>query len=483
VPTLDRAVHALIVAARAHLDAGERAAATRLALRVLELDDAHPGANNIVGTTHLLRGSDASAVERFRTAIDGGGARLRWDGDSLPWAPVENRDYLEAHANLAHALTLAGEHDQALALLERASAWCPGCPLGLAARRVEAMLRLGLVERAAGVSDGDPADAGWRLTRALSRWAVADPVGASLEMVVAIGLNGCLAPVILTEDMLGVEDGPDGVRQALDALEYARKTSDLWGGDDGAAEWLAAIWFADETRAWRRAIDAALVEGDVARLRALRSPARVQAVLDALRDREFGTQVGAWRAWAGLDPTGGSYVDADHRQIPDGADVPRNLRVLIAYERRIAEAASAWGLPMRLDTPIRCRRRPGRKPCPGHLAVRSLSAGVLWGCTRCPDWGLISGLQGTPWDRSAPDPGAATTLIDVPPDVYGALLDLDPPEVRRPALRARRRFELVTLIGSTAELRALADAATSAGRIDLALPLLGAIGDEVVVEC
>lgn len=52
-------------------------------------------------------------------------------------------------------------------------------------------------------------------------------------------------------------------------------------------------------------------------------------------------------------------------------------------------------------TPLRCRRRPGHRRCPGHLLVRHDDAGTVEWCCGMPDCdeeGLIRGWAGTPWD-------------------------------------------------------------------------------------
>jgi hypothetical protein len=87
---------------------------------------------------------------------------------------------------------------------------------------------------------------------------------------------------------------------------------------------------------------------------------------------------------------------------PD-ADVPASARRFAEYMGRIVEEATVNPPLILLDTAIRCRRRPGRKPCPGHIRLicNDDVGEILWECTSCDDRGSISGWQGTPWDRSA----------------------------------------------------------------------------------
>jgi hypothetical protein len=52
--------------------------------------------------------------------------------------------------------------------------------------------------------------------------------------------------------------------------------------------------------------------------------------------------------------------------------------------------------------PIRCRRRPGRKPCPGilqtHFGGEFEEPEIFWKCSVCGDWGVITHWQDTFWD-------------------------------------------------------------------------------------
>ena len=51
--------------------------------------------------------------------------------------------------------------------------------------------------------------------------------------------------------------------------------------------------------------------------------------------------------------------------------------------------------------PIRCRRRPGRKLCPGLVdATFTTDDGILWRCKQCGDQGVVTNWQNTFWDLS-----------------------------------------------------------------------------------
>ena len=61
-------------------------------------------------------------------------------------------------------------------------------------------------------------------------------------------------------------------------------------------------------------------------------------------------------------------------------------------------------LPNYPHTNVPCRRRTARTPCVGEiLAVLDPSTEAIhWHCPICGDDGLISGWEGTPWDRRTP---------------------------------------------------------------------------------
>lgn len=50
---------------------------------------------------------------------------------------------------------------------------------------------------------------------------------------------------------------------------------------------------------------------------------------------------------------------------------------------------------------VRCRRRPGRRPCPGRIDANfeTGTGYILWQCPVCGDRGLIEHWQRTPWDQ------------------------------------------------------------------------------------
>lgn len=97
----------------------------------------------------------------------------------------------------------------------------------------------------------------------------------------------------------------------------------------------------------------------------------------------------------------GSYWSVSLRDYlaPNGtlaALSPRGLR-LAMYWTQIVAQASNYDEP----TTLRCRRRPGRKPCAGLLTIffDVDNNDVLWFCPVCQDEGRISGWEDTFWDN------------------------------------------------------------------------------------
>lgn len=55
------------------------------------------------------------------------------------------------------------------------------------------------------------------------------------------------------------------------------------------------------------------------------------------------------------------------------------------------------------ESRVRCRRRPGRRPCPGPINVRTGCEDppeILWECPSCGEHGVIRNWQGCEWDNS-----------------------------------------------------------------------------------
>jgi hypothetical protein len=96
-------------------------------------------------------------------------------------------------------------------------------------------------------------------------------------------------------------------------------------------------------------------------------------------------------------------TDLRHFLDEDGsrAEIPQPARILAEYFGRIVKAVTIRKEEFDLDTGIRCRRRPNRRPCPGEIVAFIDEEGAIsWSCPVCDDNGIISGWKGTSWDWS-----------------------------------------------------------------------------------
>jgi len=85
--------------------------------------------------------------------------------------------------------------------------------------------------------------------------------------------------------------------------------------------------------------------------------------------------------------------------MPDEAPGPvRRLAEHFAAIVRAATAANRVADPWTSALP--CRRRPGRRPCPGRLALAAgpPPAPIRWCCSACDDEGVISNWEGSIYD-------------------------------------------------------------------------------------
>ncbi|MBN1288390.1 MAG: hypothetical protein JXA49_01985 [Actinobacteria bacterium] len=83
-------------------------------------------------------------------------------------------------------------------------------------------------------------------------------------------------------------------------------------------------------------------------------------------------------------------------------DIPPHARRLAEYFGSIIGAATLTGPGLVVHTALRCRRRPGRKPCPGRIVVERLEVPpeIEWSCSSCGDRGVLRNWRRTGWDLS-----------------------------------------------------------------------------------
>ena len=117
--------------------------------------------------------------------------------------------------------------------------------------------------------------------------------------------------------------------------------------------------------------------------------------------------------------------------MPDDVSGPaRKMAEHLGFVVRAATAGEA-GAPW--VTALSCRRRPGNRPCAGHIAVfrADLPAPIEWRCTACGDEGVISGWEGSLHDLRQPrswsdeEPRHETLLTDEVAATLRELLYLD----------------------------------------------------------
>jgi len=76
-------------------------------------------------------------------------------------------------------------------------------------------------------------------------------------------------------------------------------------------------------------------------------------------------------------------------------------RRLIHHLGSIVAAVTSESAETSRELEIKCRRKPGRKPCPGtiHAGFDLGSSNIAWHCPICEDRGVIHHWQGTLWDK------------------------------------------------------------------------------------
>jgi hypothetical protein len=172
--------------------------------------------------------------------------------------------------------------------------------------------------------------------------------------------------------------------------------------------------------------------------------------------------------------------------LPD--DAPGPARAVAEQLGFVVRAATAGAVGIPWVSALPCRRRPGRRSCPGHLTVRRADdeAPIEWSCGACSDEGTISGWQDSPYDlRHAGQALSATVIaVSIGKETAATLrnLMLLDPGCERVVFQTRATDEGLVLAASEQELEELLGAVAAEGnheanprrqkRLDAAFALL-----------
>jgi hypothetical protein len=110
-------------------------------------------------------------------------------------------------------------------------------------------------------------------------------------------------------------------------------------------------------------------------------------------------------------------------------DVPGPARRMADHLTLIVRAATAGEAGVTWASALTCSRRPGRRPCQGHLALvrTEVPPSIEWRCTSCGDDGIISGWERSPFDLRPGSRDRAcvdATRAVVPPELVATLRSL-----------------------------------------------------------
>jgi len=104
-----------------------------------------------------------------------------------------------------------------------------------------------------------------------------------------------------------------------------------------------------------------------------------------------------------------------HFLTEEGAIGPKSgsARNLAEYFTKIVVDATTklWEEPRK--TPVRSRRRPGRKPCVGLIGTDTDpdTDAIVWWCPACGDNGTVTDWQGSRWDRTMSGTASASDNV------------------------------------------------------------------------
>jgi hypothetical protein len=153
-------------------------------------------------------------------------------------------------------------------------------------------------------------------------------------------------------------------------------------------------------------------------------------------------------------------TDLDHLlDLP--ADAPGPARRLAEHLGTIVRAATAGDAGPAWETALPCRRRPAHHPCPGRMIVLRTEAGtpISWQCSSCPDAGVISNWEDSPFDlrrRRLTITGPALDHV-IANETAAALRDLQllDPDCERLVFRIRGQHDRAILSATEDDLEEL----------------------------
>ena len=97
-------------------------------------------------------------------------------------------------------------------------------------------------------------------------------------------------------------------------------------------------------------------------------------------------------------------VDLTHWLTEDGAiaPMPRAAQRLAGYMGMIVADATGFLTEQFCEQGVKCRCRPGRKPCTGIIETdfEPETNRIVWCCPECGENGYINNWKGTLWDRT-----------------------------------------------------------------------------------
>ena len=89
--------------------------------------------------------------------------------------------------------------------------------------------------------------------------------------------------------------------------------------------------------------------------------------------------------------------------LDEQGNVPKQITVrrLVQYLGAIVASVTTEPVQPLCAVDLKCRRRPGRKSCPGTIlaAFEAGANNITWHCSSCGDRGLIHHWQQTLWDK------------------------------------------------------------------------------------